>query len=190
MLFGTYEQDNNKETTDTIEWVKTSAIGSSSDGTFQTLMSLQALSAVAWNSTGSGNDWSKDYCNIRSWLNGTFYDTFDATQKAAIAKTSLTTYKYDSTDVLCLTDGDYVFLPSAEEAKDMSNLVCYPTASAIAAGCWINSSTGSCDWWLRSPGEADEAAADVNSSGGINGGGGNYVGDAEGAVRPVINLLL
>ena len=192
VLFGTYEQDGDSSTTDTIEWVKVGDVSQDTNGNkTQKLISLQGLDVVKWNnSTSDGNIWNGT-CNIRDWLNSTgsyasaggFYNTaFKVSEQAKIVSTDLS--DVDAT-------GDKVFLLSSDEASELASdvLKCVPTTAAVTNRVIKDSDTGRCDWWLRSKGSLDSGYAAIVTdvyvySSGFNVSGLGY------AARPVINLLL
>ena len=83
---------------------------------------------------------------------------------------------------------DQVFLLSITEANKYFSSdgarQCEPTEYAAANGAWIIDSRY-CWWWLRSPGNAQNSAADVvNDGGGL--GYGNRVNCSFDAVRPAL----
>ena len=193
VIFGSYQQTAEGGDSTAIEWIK---LGNVVDGK-QKLLSLQALNSVKWNNSRStdGNNWSKT-CNVRTWLNNTFYnDAFTSDQKLKISPTSLVTNEYGKTTQLCTTT-DNVFLLSVEEAKDTasfpngsSDLKCIPTAFAASSktessyGC----SSSGCDWWLRSPGSTLRAAY-VLSRGSVDTYGENVDTNRGAGVRPAITF--
>ena len=83
---------------------------------------------------------------------------------------------------------DRVYLLSIPEAEKYFSTdkarICTPTAYAKARGAGTSSS-GTCRWWLRSPGYYSDRAASVYSGGSIH-----YLGDhglnSNFAVRPVV----
>ena len=112
-------------------------------------------------------------CTLRTYLNGEFYNSFSAEDKAKIAlthNTNLDNPEYG-------TDGgndteDYIYLLSIAEANALSDTI-------------RSNSSGS--WWLRSPGDYSYYAAFVDGEDGdvdLNG----HDGDDEYGVRPALNL--
>ena len=84
---------------------------------------------------------------------------------------------------------DQVFLLSIAEANKYfssdSARQCKPTDYAVANGASVNSNSGNCWWWLRSPGNSQNSAAGVDTYGVVRGNGGNVNLDFV-AVRPAM----
>ena len=144
-------------------------IGKSDDGV--TLLMQTPLSTNrAYNNSYTGVTW--ETCSLRSYLNGDFYNSFSAEDKAKIAQThnSNPDNPDDSTSGGNETD-DYIYLLSIAEANNLGSDV-------RNCGSW---------WWLRSPGSTSDFAAVVSDSGQVDTGGCNVDYDAFG-VRPTLNL--
>lgn len=123
---------------------------------------------------GRLNDWGKS--EIRSWLNGEFYNSaFTADEKALVKS----------------FNEDYVFLLSKEEAEkyfsDDDARMCRPDAYAMSKGAYADDD-GYGWWWLRSP-DPDYG----NFAYGVNCDGDIYlcsVHSGSGFVRPALWISL
>ena len=84
---------------------------------------------------------------------------------------------------------DKVFLISISEAKkyfvSSTARQCKPTEYAKAQGAYVDSSSGNCWWWLRSPGDDRLYASLVDEDGDVYDYG-FYVSDDLEAVRPAM----
>ncbi len=188
--FGFYEQDDNSSNgKEEIEW-RVLAV----DGNKALIISQYALDCKPYNNTDTGTTWEK--CTLRTWLNGTFYDTaFAAVHQKMIVSSTVTADKNPSyitspgnntTDkvfLLSITEVNKYF--SSDEARK-----CVPTAYAIAQGAWTSNTdkTGgraTCWWWLRSPGGNSDCAARVDYVGSVDDYGYN-VDYSIVAVRPAL----
>ncbi len=191
---GAYEQDNNiTNGKEPIEWI---VLEVNNDGSL-TLMSKYALDIKPYNTEYASVSW--ETCTLRKWLNEDFYKmAFSAQDQAKIVPVTLDNEDNPKHG----TKGgkatrDKVWLLSINEVTnhfrsdklysfftDNASRMCYPTEYAMAQGAYTVS--GTCFWWLRSPGESSEFAASVKSNGSIFDIG-NYVLDILfGAVRPVV----
>ena len=185
VVLGTYEQDGvSSNGAEAIEWV----VLAKEDGR-ALLLSKYALDCRPYNDDLDGVTWAT--CDLRSWLNGEFYEAaFSAGEQALVAESDLTNPDNEGYGTSGGADTqDRVFLLSIDEVGQYltdEERVCLPTAQAVANGAWTNSDTGACIWWLRSPGGGSRHAVvySVGSVGSI----GWYVytgGDAR-AVRPAL----
>ena len=185
VVLGTYEQDGvSSNGAEAIEWV----VLAKEDGR-ALLLSKYALDYRPYNDDYDDVTWAT--CDLRSWLNGEFYEAaFSAGEQALVAESDLTNpdnEEYgtsggaDTQDRVFLLSIDEVgqYLPTDEER------VCLPTAQAVANGVWTNGDTGACDWWLRSPGNDSRFAAGVYSVGSVRSSGWRVDFDAD-AVRPAL----
>ena len=158
------------------------------------IISKCALECQPYNTTDINVTW--ETCTLRSWLNGTFYNTaFSTAEKAKI----LTTTVVNSDNPTYGTDGgsntqDKVFLLSINEANmyfaNDTARMCVPTAYALAQGAFVTryyaiGDTATCLWGLRSPGDEGSWAADVDVAGMVDDYGG-AVSSARIAVRPAM----
>lgn len=184
--FGTYEQDNDtKNGQEDIEWTVLAK-----DGTKILVVSKYALDCKQYNTSLTEVTW--ETCTLRKWLNSDFINVaFTADEKAMIPTV---TVPADKNPNYRANPGnatqDQVFLLSITEANKYfssdSARRCEPTDYAVANGTYVSSSSGGkCWWWLRSPGNAQNSAADVvNDGGGL--GYGNRVNCSFDAVRPAL----
>ncbi len=144
-------------------------IGKSDNGV--TLLMKEYLTTKAYNNSNTAVTW--ETCSLRTYLNGDFYSSFSADDKAKIVKTSNT--NPNNPDPSHNTSGgndteDNIYLLSIDEAKSLDSNI---------------RNTGSV-WLLRSPGYWPNSSAAVNNDGGVNEMG-RYV-DVAAGVRPVLNL--
>jgi hypothetical protein len=147
----------------------------------QLLLSEKILEDRAYHSAGGAVTWETS--ELRSYLNGEFYDkTFTDAEKARIVETTIENKSNSQYGVAGGNDTtDKVFLLSLSEAENY-------LGSGIELLRGIEADTGAGNWWhLRSPGEATDVAASVNSIGlidyhGVAGG----VTDPTGGVRPAM----
>ena len=142
-------------------------IGKSDNGV--TLLMKENLTTKGYNDSYASVTW--ETCSLRTYLNGEFYNSFSAEDKAKIVKTSITNPNNPDYH----TNGgnnteDYIYLLSIDEAKALDD-------SIRNNGSW---------WWLRSPGSNSNDAAFVDEDGYVYADG--YGVDYEGGVRPALNL--
>lgn len=136
---GSYEQDNNLNNgAEPIEWIMLYE----EEGNYM-LLSKYALDAKPYDQSGKCSSWED--CSLRSWLNGSFYDSaFSAAEKKIIQ-----TSKSLNDNVFLLgynssgESGVTYFL------KSDSARACYATSYAIANGAWVTKDNGHSPWWLR-----------------------------------------
>ncbi|WP_037343760.1 DUF6273 domain-containing protein [Ruminococcus sp. FC2018] len=185
--FGFYEQDNNTSNgKEEIEW-KVLAV----EGNKALVISQYALECLRFNSTYTDTTWEK--CTLRTWLNGTFYNTaFGSDHQKMIIKSTVTAAKnpsYNTSPGNNTTDN--VFLLSITEVNkyfSSNSRQCQGTAYCYAEGAY-KAGNGNCWWWLRSPGSNSNYAACVNSGASVINGG-SYVHNDRGAVRPALWINL
>ena len=192
ILFGNYEQDNNPDNgAEPIEW----QVLSRQDGRML-VISRYGLDCQRYNETYANVTW--ETCTLRNWLNTEFYNiAFSAGEKELIVTTAL-----DNPDNAVygtaggsVTD-DNVFCLSIDEAKTYfagQSGSAEPTQYAVSKGAYANTSTqwsgGSCYYWLRSPGNAQDFASIIS----INGNTDSYgylVYSSPEAVRPAMWLTI
>lgn len=184
VTLGSYEQDGDASNgAEPIEWV----VLAKEDGR-ALLLSKYALDSRSYNDDYEDVTWAT--CDLRSWLNGEFYEAaFSAGDQALVAESGLanpdnaswgTPGGADTQDRVFLLSIDEVeqYLPTYEER------VCLPTAQAVANGARTYEN-GACDWWLRSPGGVARRAAGVYSYGSVYSCGWN-VDHGGYAVRPAL----
>lgn len=158
--FGAYEQDNNTANgKEDIEWLVLEV----KDGK-ALVISKYALDCKPYNTSYTDVTW--ETCTLRKWLNNDFLGAaFSAEEKAMIPTVTVSADKNPdySTNPGNATQ-DQVFLLSITEAHKYFNSdsarQCEPTNFAVANGAW-ESHIGNCCWWLRSPGNNQEDAANV-----------------------------
>ena len=159
--FGSYEQDNDLATeNEPIEWIVLKRSGNS-----LLLTTKYGIDCKKYNAaeTISWNDMTQifwEFSTIREWLNGEFMQTaFSEKEQGLISKTSIN-YEgnsfYRDTYNPAPSCEDRVFLLSVTEANtyfssDLERQIS-PTAYAKAQGAHIKTSTGACEWLLRTPG--------------------------------------
>ncbi len=128
------------------------------------VISRYGLDARAYNEELTDITW--ETCDLRNWLNETFYEeAFSSEEQMQIEETAV---KAEDNEVYGIEAGndttDKIFLLSISEAeelfKDDESRMCYPTEYAYAQGVYVSASTGSCLWWLRSPGHSSIYAVD------------------------------
>ena len=182
--FGTYEQDNDTSNgKEAIEWL---VLEAKDDKIL--VISKYALAYQRYNKEQEDITW--ETCTLRKWLNKEFINAaFTEKEKQLIPTVMVSADRnpdYD-TDPGNSTK-DKVFLLSIDEVKrylyfdEMRQ--CQPTEYAVANNV-SKSESGSCAWWLRSPGYSQDAAAYVHYIGVVheNGYDVSYNGDA---VRPAL----
>ncbi len=192
--FGKYYQSNSS-TKEPIKWRVLSLNGKDAF-----LLADQNLDAKPYNEESADVTWAT--CTLRTWLNGTFLNTaFTSAEQAAIKNTAVvnsdnqkwgTKGGENTTDKVYLLsiaeasntaygfDGEF---EATSETRKVSN-----TAYAKEHGVWASTDSDSEYWWLRSPGEVSNTAAQT-----FNNGLGYYTGDFVNngaAVRPVLHLDL
>ena len=185
--FGTYEQDNDSSNgKDKIEWLVLEV----KDGK-ALVISKKALDCKPYNNEYEDVTW--ETCTLRKWLNDDFINSaFSADEKAAIPTVTVSadenpeysTYTYPGN-----ATEDKVFLLSINEVNkyfesDQAR-ACEPTEYAVANGVYVNSDSGNCWWWLRSPGDYQFGAASVSDDGDVDELG-YYVNGSNCAVRPAL----
>ncbi len=194
VFFGTYEQDNDvTDGNECIEWL----VLDKQDSRIL-IVSNYALDCQRYNEEYEDVTWEN--CTLRSWLNNDFYNTaFNEAEKQMILQTEVSPDENPSYD----TDPgnstiDNIFLLSITEAeKYFSNddaRMCVPTAYAIAQGAYTSDSykvggKATCWCWLRSPGDDQRYAANVDDGGSVYYVGLN-VSDVIGCVRPALWINL
>ena len=166
ITFGSYEQDNDTTNgTEDIKWIVLAV-----DGSSVFVVSRYALDCQLYNTSFTSVTW--ETCTLRTWLNGTFYNTaFTAAEQAQI----LTTTVVNDDNPSYGTEGgnntqDKVFLLSIDEVEqyfaDDADKKCLPTDYAVAQGAYKWYALGTM-WWLRTPGYTDQFVAygDIGSNG-------------------------
>ncbi|WP_406547684.1 DUF6273 domain-containing protein, partial [Succinimonas sp.] len=133
-------------------------------------------------------------CDLRKWLNNEFLkEAFSVEEQQKI---KLSEVANDDNRQYGIRGGnntrDHVFCLSLAEAeryfKNNGERQCQPTAHARYQGAWVDNIIGCCYWWLRSPGDYQNFASNVNPVGALNPGG-NLVRNDNRAVRPALRLF-
>ena len=165
------------------------------------LLSKYVLEERAYHRASEDIIWEDS--DIRSYLNGEFYDGFNETDKARIVETQV----INNSNTWCGTKGgndttDKVFLLSLEEVVkyfgDSGQLANkkHPdnawwgfsdqySKARTAVSITITGETSRSWWWLRSPGSSNTDAVFV-SIGGVISVLGGYVDKKNGGVRPAM----
>ena len=184
--FGNYPQDKDG-TEKPIEWIVMK-----NEGNQVLLLSKYVLDAKPYNEEFEEVTWETS--DIRKWLNNEFYTTaFNKSEKAKI-QTSL--IKNEDNSEHGTSGGndteDKVFLLSEKEAETLfsndDERIAKATEYAEKSGVYVNEEKAAY-WWLRSPGDSGDDAAEVIYSGWVYRDG-NYVDDSSGGVRPALHLNL
>lgn len=182
--FGAYEQDNNTSNgKEDVEWL----VLEIKDGK-ALIISKYALDCKQYNTSLITVTWKT--CTLRNWLNNDFINTaFSAEEKLIIPTVTVTAdknpeYKTNPGEAT----QDQVFLLSILEANKYFNSdsarQCKPTDYAVTNGA-LESDSGNCYWWLRSPGSNQTNAARVDYDGDVLEYGRN-VYSVSTAVRPAL----
>lgn len=190
VTFGRYEQDNNLGNgKEPIEWV---VLEYNPTDDQVLLTSRYGLDARAFDSGDYYPTW--ECSDIRAWLNNEFYyEAFSSSDRNAIHANIVFTPDYNYTSGGEETY-DPVFLLSREEigsylsTRTARKLL--PTAYARARGAHQSRSQTlngkrTCFYWLRSPGDDDERACNVNTDGSI-GNEDSSVHDRTACIRPAV----
>ncbi|MBO4868955.1 MAG: hypothetical protein J5585_04515 [Clostridia bacterium] len=192
IIAGSYEQDgdgsNGKEP---LEWLVLDRSGNS-----LLVITLYAVESMKFNETRDYVTWETS--DLRSWLNGPFYQTaFTEGEKTAIKTTTvIAELNPEHREVSAGGDTeDKIFLLSLQETdkyfKEPGDKACSPTPAVAAKGSFTKSNKKkyvltdyACIWWLRSPGMDKLKIADVDK-----GGTASYSGtqiDMTACVRPAM----
>ncbi len=192
--FGSYEQDNDiSNGKENIEWTVLEK-----DGVSLLLISEKALDCKPYNTECTSVTWEN--CSLRSWLNGTFFNTaFSTAEQSQIKSTNVSADKNpnygtsagnattDKVFLLSITEVNKYF--SSDEARK-----CVPTSYAKANGAYTSTNytkdgEATCWWWLRSPGDTQRIAAYVLLGGSVTFSG-DFVDFASDCVRPALWITL
>ena len=165
------------------------------------MVSRYALDCVQFHNSFTGVTWESS--DLRSWLNSQFYsECFSNDEKAAILDTEVdNSSAQNDANILSADESsttDKVFLLSYKEADTLFpysyKRICVPSAYAASTTLKLDSKSGSCMWWLRTPGVTNYNRQVVKADGVLNGTGMNvYMNiygkpDGEIGVRPVIRV--
>lgn len=192
--FGAYEQDNNASNgKEEIEW-EVLAI----ENKKALIVSKYALDCKAYNTDLVDTTWEN--CSLRSWLNGTFYESaFGTEQRKAIETVDVSS---DENPIFGTDSGnstrDRVFLLSASEVTKYYSTAaekkCIPTEYAIESGAFTAANLAkpgeavTCWWWLRTTGDGQDKAAIVAWDGALRTAGDPV--NVRDSVRPALWLDL
>ena len=195
--FGHYEQDNDSENgPEPVDWLVLDIQGDNA-----VMVSRYALDCVQFHNSFTGVTWEGS--DLRSWLNSQFYsECFSNDEKAAIIDTEVdNSSAQNDANILSAdedTTTDRVFLLSYKEAEALFpysyKRICMPTTYAASKGLILDSDSGSCMWWLRTPGPTIYNREIVKANGDLDGLGKNVNINipsklyGEIAVRPVIRV--
>ncbi len=191
--FGSYEQDNDTSNgKEDVEWLVLAKKGNKI-----LVISEKAIDCQPYNidpAMGDPEDVTWENCTLRKWLNDDFLNTaFSAEEQAKILTTNVTADKNPSYD----TDPgnatkDKVFLLSINEANKYfdSDIEKQCKSTAYARANESSEYEGEFDfWWLRSPGNYQNYAANVGDDGMIYENGID-VNNANNTVRPALWINL
>ena len=188
ITFGTYEQDNNpRNGTEDIEWLVLAK-----ENNRLLVISRYALDSKRYSEKGTYVTW--ETCTLRKWMNNDFLNAvFSSAEHALIPTVTVTADKNPSFSSHPGNDTeDKMFLLSFVEANNYfasdNTRVCKPTSYAENQGADKNYD-GSCDWWLRTPGDDQKDAACVIFEG-ITNVYGHFVLAGNVAVRPAMWIEL
>ena len=169
ILFGEYEQDNDESNgKESIEWL---VLDRQEDKIL--VISQYALDCMEYNTEEGDVTW--ETCSLRSWLNGTFYESaFTADERGMITETTVAASPNPEFDNPAGNEtADRVFLLGIDEATryfaDDKARRCFGTSYSSAK--WMHERYKNCIWWLRSPGEHSYSAATVCFEGDIKNAG-------------------
>ncbi len=191
VVFGSYEQDNNKYYTngkEDVEWLVLAK-----EGNKALLISKYALDSEPYSATNIDVTW--ETCYLREWGQRFLRAAFSFEEQSSIISSTVTADKNPSYSTSPGDDTtDKVFLLSITEAnkyfKSDYARKCAPTDYAIAQGAQTSDiyKTGgkdTCWWWLRSPGKYSSTAARISDDGSVDINGPNVHRDYV-AVRPAL----
>lgn len=152
--FGFYEQDNKtSDGKEEIEWI----VLEIEDGK-ALVVSKYALDCQMYRFSSNGTiTWETS--DLRSWCNGWFYSSaFGSEQQDMIVETMVTADENPECDRSPGDDTtDKIFILSLSEVEQYFSTneerMCLSTPYAVANGAKSYAAVGSCDWWVRTPGE-------------------------------------
>lgn len=193
--FGLYNQDNDvANVLEPIEWLVLT-----NDGQTVTMISKYGLDSKQYNTEYIAVTW--ETCTLRRWLNNEFLNAAFTTEEQARLET--VTVTADPNPEFTTDPGndtqDRVFLLSIDEVNRYfetdDDRMCVPTMTAVVNGVYTHTNTGTCWWWLRSPGYSSYDVARVDDDGHVNSSGlvsvqGRFNEGYNVAIRPVVVLRL
>lgn len=188
ITFGSYEQDNNLANgKEPIEWLVLEKKGGKA-----LVISKHALDWQQYNTDFEEVTW--ETCTLRKWLNDEFINSaFTSSEKSRIPTVTVTADVNPSCDTDPGNDTqDRVFLLSIDEANEYFDSdearKCTATHYAQERGVWQAYDWIGCAWWLRSPGNFQEFAA--NGYEGYVDSYGSSVSGSNIGVRPAMWITL
>ncbi len=158
ITFGSYEQDNDfTNGAEPIEWTVLEVTGNKALVISKYVLDNQPFNetapTVSLGSGQSGPDITWKNCDIREWLNNSFFnETFNSDVQSAILETKLSSSHDVDGDIVTKNTKDKVFFLSHEEADAYFNTK--TTRRALGTYYCRSSATfmtddGYCWWWLR-----------------------------------------
>ena len=155
VLFGAYEQDNNKMNgKEPIEWI---VLDRDDEKGAALLISKYPLDCLEFNSTGGEVTWED--CTLRHWLNNDFIsEAFSSSESELIEVRELqnTNFELENSECATPTTNDKVFLLSLHEVlhyfPENTDRHVAATEYAKARGALVNKENGKTWWWLRTTG--------------------------------------
>lgn len=186
ITFGAYEQDGNYANgKEPIEWVVLDVMEDE-----MIMIALYGLDVIAYHRVETHATW--DSCDLRQWLNNTFVNqAFTQSELGALRNQAVTAERnhwhnsydpgqtvYDPVFLLSVHEFETYILGfdpvalglSKNQTRNRMDALpygslnrCQPTAYADQQGTKVKSDF--CRWWLRSPGDGRNNAANVFSSG-------------------------
>ena len=167
ITFGVYEQDNNEDNgLEEIEWkvldIEENKI---------LVISKYALDCKPYNSQKKECTWEESF--LRNWLNISFRcDAFSLWESDCICYTDVIAHNNPEYNTNSGNDTqDKIFLLSITEVNEYFTTdaarECLATRYAKSEGVYSNEN-GFCMWWLRTPGDSDDTAAYVRTSGDVS----------------------
>lgn len=183
IVLGAYDQDS-VDGKDDVLWL----ILDKEDSRYL-LTTQYCLWGLPYNTEYTDVTWETS--TIRKWLNEEFiYEVFSGQEMNLIEETQITTRDNDEYGTQGGNDTtDKLFLLSAEEVEQYfdseNNRVLHPTWYAERYGINVNSKYSSSWWWLRTPGNLQDAVATVDPKGMISMFG-HDVPSTTGGLRPAL----
>jgi len=156
------------------------------------IISDENLESRYYHYSGGAITWADS--DIRAYLNGEFYKSFDVEDRARIARVTNSNPNNPWFGTWGGKDTqDYIFLLSIDEVVKYfgdSGKLGKPRSNELEFFDQYNKnrSTGTLDWWLRSPGSNSSRAADVLEDGSVYVDGRHLNIGGYGGVRPALWL--
>ena len=152
------------------------------------------VEAVPYYNSYTATSWSGS--NLRSWMNGTFYNSaFTSEDRAIICSTTV----YNSANSTTGTSGgstttDYLFALNMDEAykyfSSDSDRLATATSHAKQSGAQVISGSNATPWWLRTPGKTSRDASYVWGASGYVDYNGYGVNESTYGARPAMWVTL